>query len=196
MARFKLVGKAYLDLGEEWEHTEMTQGPQGRSHRHRFRVHSFVDTDPMSPTFDPSRYNYPNEFILTTKPDPRYPQDVVLYSKPNHEMIPLDAEAEAILAAIPQGIQPLSEAAFPTMIPQAPQVSQAPAPATAPPVEDPTKALLAEFEGFKAMMQGQVDELNHQNKLLREQLAEAEFAQGASPVPDPKQPVSILNLGA
>lgn len=193
MARFKIVGKAYLDIGEEWEHTEMTQGPQGRSHRHRFRVHSFIDCDPMSPTHDPSRYNYPNEFIVTTRKDPRYPQDVILYSAPNPEMIPLDAEAEELLQALPQGTAPMSEAAFPTMIPSPSTPGPiAPAAKSEALVEvDKLEKIMSEMEGFKALMQGQIDELTHQNRLLREQLAEAETAE-APPTPAP----AGLTLGA
>lgn len=169
MARFEIISKHYLNVGDEWEQVEMQLGKGGKQARHRFKVCTFLDPE------DASCHNYPGQIIVATEASAAHPRDLIFSGKPNREMIPLDPEAEAMLAALPQPINPMSEAAFPTVsLPQA------------------QPAANAELESLRALigeMQAGFVELKKQNLDLQNQLDAVQ----SSP-PPAKAP--SLSLGA
>lgn len=89
MARWRLIGKHYLNVpGTEWMHEEVNRDT-GRRARKMFPVPEYLDPD------DPSCFNYPGEIIVCHdgKGEAR---DKVFVGPPTPDMEPLDNEARAI----------------------------------------------------------------------------------------------------
>lgn len=157
MARFRITNTEnnghYLktDPPTEWEQVEVDQ-KTGKQGRHRYIVPMFLDPK------DPGTHNYPElgSIIVSTKADPMYPRDIVFLGPPTAGMEPLDAEAEALMRKVLMGsIHPISEAAFPTSVPQV------------PPVPD-------RFDEFARQMQAQMAGLIGHNEQLMRKVAELE----------------------
>lgn len=181
MARFRLLGKHYLNVpGTKWEQIEVSQATK-RQIRHQYDVHMFLDPE------DPGTHPFFNgdkapEFIVATVPSPQWPQDIIFVGAPSREMEPLDDEARALLARLP-GIPPMGAEAFPATAAPA-QVSAAP-------------SALDEMRGMMAELRGTVTELVGQNEALRQQIARMEEEKlDVEPGVTPRRPTTEgLNLG-
>lgn len=104
MARWALKEKHYLRIpGTEWEYKE-TNEATGRQARKVFEVPLHLDPE------YPGDQNYPDQVIVTNKPDPTYPRDYHFLGDPTPEMEPLDAEASAISASLqPKWSHPIED---------------------------------------------------------------------------------------
>jgi hypothetical protein len=163
MARFLLTEKQYMNVGDEWEQVETA--PNGRQMRHRYAVGTLLDPE------DPSQHNAPEGIIVSTKASPQHPRDLLFKGPPNQGMSPLDSEAEALLASVPQGMNPMGEEAFPTI-----------------PVPQPTRGdPLADIKAQLAQLAGAVADLSGENAELKRRLAERP-EEDEAPLPPPPTP--------
>lgn len=173
MARFRLNGKHYLNVPEtEWEQIEITL--TGKQHRHRYKVHAYLDPE------DPSDHNYPGEIIVATKASRAHPKDIIFVGSPTLDMEPLDDEAEALIAEVAaRGAHPIESL-----------------PATGGNFsENLLAALQQEFAKLNASLSGraapqesEVEILRKQNAELQRQLAES-ASKGDVPTPPDEEPV-------
>lgn len=90
MARWRLLGKHYLNVpGTEWEYKE-TSKDTGKQARKMFAVPTYLNPE------DPADFNYPGEIIVANAASAQYPRDIVFIGSPTPEMEPIDDEAVAI----------------------------------------------------------------------------------------------------
>lgn len=103
MARFRLKDKHYLRVpGTEWEQKE-TDRATGKQARKVYPVPLYLDPD------QPADQNYPDEIIVTLKPDPAFPRDIPFEGPPTFDMEPLDEEARAAIKKLGRRQLPFDE---------------------------------------------------------------------------------------
>ena len=94
MARYRLNTGHYINALQwdqsptEWEYTEQSL-VNNRMVRRRFKVPMLLDFR------DATCCNYPGEIIVSSKPDDRFPADIIFEGEPTPDMTPLDDEARA-----------------------------------------------------------------------------------------------------
>jgi hypothetical protein len=92
MARYRLNSAHYINALQwdgsptEWEYTEQSL-VNNRMVRRRFKVPMLLEPR------DNACHNYPGEIIVASKPDERFPLDIIFEGDPTPDMIPLDEEA-------------------------------------------------------------------------------------------------------
>jgi hypothetical protein len=184
MARYALQSPHYLNCPDtEWEQIEI--GATGKQIRHRYKVHRLLDPSNPDDITDKST----GQIIVSTKEDPQFPNDILFIGAPSNEMIPLDAEAEELIAKVLARPHPMSEAALPTTA--AVLAAHPAAPAGPDPMAE-IKAMMAELAAQNAELQAQLSEMK-----LRQQEAASEEDDSVGDIPAPKpQTISLGGANA